>query len=246
MMYCEKCGNEISEPMNFCGNCGNKIADKESVDELIDSIVNENNLAMPWEVKERKRIADVDIIDLELEKAEYKLDNGDLSGAEKIFEELALRYDDTKAWRGVGEIKFKQLESGKSTVAQVLNCFNKMLCSTHKPDQRSKENAQKLFVSLSLSWVMDFAPKTWAIKRKTFKSKKDKEVLRFYETTKYELFRAVNNYCFDNNEVYSEFLDTLRKYSPPGFLNKATALVSEAEYDSLTKDLYESFRAVRL
>ena len=166
-----------------------------------------------------------------------------MEGAEKIFEELALRYDEPRAWQSIGEIKFKQLESGKATVAQALNCFIKSVNPLLKVEDESKKQTQKVFEGLALSYAMDFTPKIWKIKEKTFKNKKDKELLWFYETTKWELFQAVNNFCFDNKEVYSEFLNTLKKFSPSGFLKKGTSLVSSTGYDMLTTDMYASMRA---
>jgi hypothetical protein len=185
-----------------------------------------------------------EIIDSKLERAEYKVENGDLEGAEKILEEIAFTYNEPRAWRAIGEIKFKQIEEGKDTIGQALDCFYKSIDQREDRKEGSKKDAQKLFAILALGCVYEIHPKTWPLKSKFFKNEKEKSLLLSYEMTIWNILRSVNNFCFDNKEVYGEFLGTIKRFSPTDTMSKITStpIVSKDGYELLSTDMYEDMR----
>jgi hypothetical protein len=91
-------------------------------------------------MEQNKNTASVQsLIDTEFKRAIYKLDNGDVAGAENIFENLAFTYNVPMAWIAIGNIKLNQLETGKTSVQQALKCFVKAsdLLSGEKPYYQS-------------------------------------------------------------------------------------------------------------
>lgn len=74
-------------------------------------------------------------IDTELKKAAYKIENNDLIGAENIYENIAITYNEPMVWVAIGNLKFQQLETGETTVQQALNCFSRAVLAA--PNERN-------------------------------------------------------------------------------------------------------------
>ncbi len=109
-------------------------------------------------------------IDIELKRGIYKLENEDIAGAESIFENLALTHNVPMAWIYIGGIKLGQLDSGKTSVNQALNCFLK--ASELLPELREKY--QETYCDLSLQQIERFCNYYLETKQQRKKAKSNK------------------------------------------------------------------------
>ncbi len=119
-MLCNICGSKINPDQEFCGNCDTVTTAEDLLSTaMLDAIkirgidfLKSDNPAQ-------------NLINTEVKKAGYKLSNEDISGAEAIYENIAISYNVPMAWLYLGELKLLQLEGGTGTVKQALNCFTK-------------------------------------------------------------------------------------------------------------------------
>lgn len=130
-MYCKNCGEKMADGAQFCGKCGVSVDNKDPQNQ---EVYKENS------------------IDIEFKRGVYKLENGDMVGAEKIFEDLAFKHSAPMAWVYIGGIKLGQLDSGGSTVQQALNCFIK----ASQINPASKEMYQSIFCDISTKQIEKF------------------------------------------------------------------------------------------
>ena len=85
----------------------------------------------------------------------YKFENGDVDAAEKIFENLAVIHDFPPAWIYLGSVKFLQINSEKTTVKQVLNCYLK----ARELNPSGYKDFQKSYYNYSLGLIEYFCNK---------------------------------------------------------------------------------------
>jgi len=145
-MYCSHCGNQLKEGSKFCNKCGGLVGNSNST-----------------EAESPK----VTLVDTELKKGIYKLQNGDLVEAEKIFENLAFTHGLSIAWVYLGGIKLRQLESGKTNVQQALNCFAK--ATELSPESRGQY--QIAYCDISLWQIKNFCNRYLETKKQASKAK---------------------------------------------------------------------------
>lgn len=105
-------------------------------------------MKIPMEDRTRDTTQD-DLVSTELKRGAFKLQNEDYEEAEKIFENVAVTYDDPTAWMCLGGIKFHQLDSGKSKVQGAILCFEKAL----EFDPDSKKQYQQSLAEMSLQQI---------------------------------------------------------------------------------------------
>jgi curved DNA-binding protein CbpA len=90
--------------------------------------------------------------DVKLKQATYKIQNGDLAGAESILEEIAFSEGASQAslaWVYLGGIKLEYMLSGKSNASQALNCFQKAV----QINPSEKTNYQRVFYNASIKLI---------------------------------------------------------------------------------------------
>ena len=88
-------------------------------------------------------------IDSEIKMGMYKLDNGDLKEAEKIFEKLAVVNNIGVGWIYLGIIKFKYFEQEQGNVAQILKTFQ----NAQKIVPEEKKRLQDLYYRFSIDLI---------------------------------------------------------------------------------------------
>jgi len=145
-MYCSHCGNQFKEGSKFCNKCGGSVGISQ----------------IPKQEESKESV-----IDTEFKKGAYKLQNGDMAEAEKIFENLAFAHNVPMAWVYIGGIKLKQLESGKTNVQQALNCFIK--ASELSPE--SKAQNQTIYCDVSLWQIKNLCNRYLETKKQVGKAK---------------------------------------------------------------------------
>ncbi len=144
-MYCKHCGEKMTNGAQFCGKCGVLVDNKGPQNQ---EMYKESSL------------------DVELKRGVYKLENGDMAGAEKIFEDLAFKYNAPMAWVYIGGIKLGQLDSGESTVQQALNCFVK----ASQINPTSKEMYQSIFCDIATKQIEKFYNQYFLTKKQAGKA----------------------------------------------------------------------------
>ncbi len=145
-MFCVNCGNQLGETSKFCNKCGNPIG---------------NNQIRKTEVQNEA------LVDDEIQRAIYKLENEDIDEAEKIFENLAFTYHDPTAWTYIGMVKLYKLDSGETNVQQALNCFIK----ASKLSPSLKEQHQNTYCEISMQQIEKFRDYYLEIKQQAKKAK---------------------------------------------------------------------------
>jgi hypothetical protein len=119
-MLCKICGSELNQNKEFCDNCGTIITAENLLTSAMSDAIGMKDINFP-----KGESSVQDLINNEVKRAGYKIDNGDLRGAEDIYENIAISYDVPSAWWYLGKLKLLQLENGVETVKQALNCFTK-------------------------------------------------------------------------------------------------------------------------
>jgi hypothetical protein len=146
-MSCNICGSQINPNQEFCDNCGTITTAENLLAVAMLSAIAMKDINFP-------KVDDPvqNFIHNEAKKAGYKLDNGDMSGAENIYENLAISHNVSLAWLYLGKLKLLQLESGTGSVKQALNCFAK--ASEKLP--AAKIVYQGMYASLSRQLIAKF------------------------------------------------------------------------------------------
>ena len=119
-MFCKICGSQINPEQEFCDNCDTVTTAEDLFSTTMLDAIKMQDINFP---KGNDPIQD--FIHNEFKKAGYKLSNEDLSGAEAIYENIAISHNVPMAWIYLGKIKLLQLENGIGTIKQALNCFMK-------------------------------------------------------------------------------------------------------------------------
>jgi tetratricopeptide (TPR) repeat protein len=83
----------------------------------------------------------------DLELAKFKLQSGEFDEAKPILERLAVNENSPDAWAYLGILRLNQVETGKFTAQQALECFDK--CVNLAPN--SRQELQMTFSSIALS-----------------------------------------------------------------------------------------------
>jgi len=144
-MFCQNCGNQINEGMRFCNKCGKPISSNDDYrSEAVDKT-----------------------IEIEFEKAAYKLQNGEVDEAQNILEDLAFAHNLPMAWVYLGVIKFGKLDSGETNVQQALNCFIKAA----EIDPASQAEYQQTYQDLSVGQIEVFYSEYLEAKKHAGKAK---------------------------------------------------------------------------
>jgi hypothetical protein len=146
-MTCNICGSQLKPNQEFCDNCDTVTTAEDLVSTaMLDAIkmqdINFQKGDKPVE----------DLVHNEFKKAGYKLSNEDLSGAEEIYENLAISYNVPMAWVYLGKLKLLGLENGTGSVKQALNCFTK--ASEKLPT--AKNVLQVMYLALSRQLIARF------------------------------------------------------------------------------------------
>jgi len=84
---------------------------------------------------------------LDLELAKFKMNSGEFEEARPILERLAIYEGSADAWAYLGILRLNQLETGKFTAKQALDCFDKSL--ELAPSHR--QELQQAYSSIALS-----------------------------------------------------------------------------------------------
>lgn len=82
----------------------------------------------------------------ELELAKFKLQSGEFEEAKPILERLAVNGNSPDAWAYLGILRLNQVETGKFSAQQALECFNKAVGL----DPNSKQELQNTFSAIAL------------------------------------------------------------------------------------------------
>jgi hypothetical protein len=146
-MHCNICGSEVNSNQEFCDNCGTITTAEDLLSTTMFDAIKMKDIDFPQSGKPTQ-----DLIFNEIKKAGYKLSNEDLSGAENIYENLAISYNVPQAWMFLGKLKLLQLENGTGTVKQALDCFTK--ASEKLPG--AKIVYQSMYASLSRQLIARF------------------------------------------------------------------------------------------
>jgi len=119
-MFCNICGSKINPGQEFCDNCDTITTAEDLLSTAMLDAIKMKDIDFPKSDNPTQNF-----INTEIKKAGYKLSNEDISGAEAIYENIAISYNVPMAWLYLGELKLLQLENGTGTVKQALNCFTK-------------------------------------------------------------------------------------------------------------------------
>jgi hypothetical protein len=146
-MLCNICGSQINPNQEFCDNCETVTTAEDLLSIAMLDAIKMQDITFP---KSDNPVQN--LIHNEIKKAAYKLSNEDLSGAEAIYENLAISYNVPMAWIYLGKLKLLQLENGTGSVKQALNCFTK--ASEKLP--AAKTLYQVMYLSLSRQLIAKF------------------------------------------------------------------------------------------
>ncbi len=153
-MFCKICGSKLDantikklDNAEFCDNCETITTAENLLAVAMLDAIKMQDINFP-----KSDNPSQDFIHNEIKRAGYKLSNEDLSGAEAIYENLAISYKVPLAWVYVGKLKLLQLENGTGSVKQALNCF--MKASEKLPT--AKTVYQVMYLSLSRQLIARF------------------------------------------------------------------------------------------
>ncbi len=146
-MYCNICGSQINSDQEFCYNCDTVTTAEDLLSIAMLDAIKMKDIDFPKTGKPTQ-----DLIHTEIKKAGYRISNEDISGAENIYENLAISYNVPMAWLYLGKLKLLELENGAGTVKQALDCFTK--ASEKLP--AAKTVYQVMYVSLSRQLIARF------------------------------------------------------------------------------------------
>lgn len=184
-MTCNICGSQIIPNEEFCGNCATITAAEDLLSVAMLDAIKMKDMNFPKSDNPTQ-----DFINTEIKKAGYKLGNEDLSGAEEIYENLAISYNVPMVWVHLGKLKLLQLESGTGSVKQALDCFTKASqSSTFKSLPQAKAILQEMYSSLSRQLIARFVN----LHNETIAEMKKEKSGRFWNTALVGLSAGIGN-----------------------------------------------------